>query len=88
MNKFLITVVLLSVMTAPAMAKARIASNPTLPFYASTGAVVKDGKVYVTAPYGSDVQVDVDGSDLDVQITKKDSNSWSNVLPWNWSVWH
>lgn len=52
------------------------------------GAVVKDGQVIVRAPLGSDVQVDVDGKDLDVQVTKPDSkDSWKNILPWRWSIW-
>jgi hypothetical protein len=89
MNKFLVTAAVLAVMTVPAMAhKAKIASTPTTPYFVGTGAVVKDGKVYVTAPYGSDVQVDVDGTDLDVTVTKPDSDSvWNTVLPWRWNIW-
>lgn len=48
------------------------------------GAVVQNGMLTVRAPVGSDVQVDVDGTDMDVSISGGNKNTW---LPWNWSVW-
>jgi hypothetical protein len=49
------------------------------------GAYVKDGQVFVRAPVGTDVQVDVDGTNVDVTVDKGDG--WSKVLPWNWNLW-
>lgn len=51
------------------------------------GAIVKDGKVLVKAPLGSDVQVDVDGTDLDVSVEGKNKSGFNKILPWNWSIW-
>ena len=46
------------------------------------GAYVKDGQVYIRAPVGSDTQVDVDGTNVDVSVSAK--NGWNKILPWNW----
>ena len=51
------------------------------------GAAIQNGQVVVRAPLGSDVQVDVDGSDLDVSISGKNKTGFEKILPWNWKIW-
>jgi len=49
------------------------------------GAVVKDGQVVVKAPVGSDIQVGVDGKDINLSVDRQ--GGFNKVLPWNWSIW-
>jgi len=51
------------------------------------GAVVQNGQVVVRAPLGSDVQIDVDGRDLEVSVEGKDKTGFNKILPWNWKIW-
>ena len=51
------------------------------------GAVIKDGMVVVRAPVGSDMIVDVDGTDIDVSIEGSTKRGFAKILPWNWSIW-
>lgn len=88
MNKFFLTTAIVFGLTGVAYAKA---SNAPAPIFNTDpnvyGAVVKDGQVIVRAPLGSDVQIDVDGTDLDVTVTGKDKTGFSKILPWNWNIW-
>lgn len=85
MNKFVLATAFVFALTGSALAHKRVATPaPVVP-----GAVVTPQGVIVKAPLGSDVQVDVDGKDVDITVTGPDSNTGlSSVLPWNWNIWH
>lgn len=68
MNKFFIATALVMSLTVSAFANTKN-TTPLVP-----GAVVTQQGVKVQAPPGSDVQVDVDGSDVDISILGPDSN--------------
>lgn len=51
------------------------------------GAAIQNGQVVVRAPLGSDMQVDVDGADLDITVTGKNKSGFEKILPWNWKIW-
>lgn len=85
MNKFILATALVFALTGSALAhkKAVVTDVPLVP-----GAVVTPQGVKVQAPVGSDVQVDVDGKDVDITITGPDSHTGvSSLLPWNWRLW-
>jgi hypothetical protein len=98
MNRFFVAFAVVAALTGSAFAK-NTPVPPNRPASISApapifntdpnvyGAVVKDGQVIVRAPLGSDVQVDVDGRDLDVTVTGKDKTGFSKILPWNWTFW-
>lgn len=65
MNKFFITTAFVMALTGSALAHNKAGTNvPLVP-----GAIVTQQGVKVQAPPGSDVQVDVDGQDVDITIT-------------------
>lgn len=85
MNKFFLATAFVMALTGSALAhkKTVVTDVPLVP-----GAVVTPQGVKVQAPPGSDVQVDVDGKDVDITITGPGPKTgFSSVLPWNWSVW-
>lgn len=102
MNKVLLTVSFVFGMTASAMAHTHShphkhttvplpptrPANLTPPVITSTGAIVAPTGVTVKAPKGSDVQVDVDGKDVDISVDGNGRSGWSKIYPWNWSIWH
>jgi len=51
------------------------------------GAAIQNGQVVVRAPLGADMQVDVDGADLDITVTGKNKSAFEKILPWNWKIW-
>lgn len=65
MNKFFLVATIVMSLTGSAFAhnKAVVPAAPLVP-----GAVVTQQGVKVQAPPGSDVQVDVDGTDVDISI--------------------
>lgn len=88
MNKFMIALVFAgisgSAIAADVPTPPRRPANLGVTTPPPVGAVVQNGMLTVRAPVGSDMQVDVDGTDIDVSISGGGKNTW---LPWNWSVW-
>lgn len=81
MNKFVIAALLTLSVTGIAEAKTKRTTTPvppTRPTEFNTtdptmyGAVVKDGQIVVKAPVGSNVQVDVDGGQVDISTDTGD----------------
>ena len=87
MKKVSLTIAALSVMTTVAIAAPKtVPVPPKRP--ADLVKVYKDGNVVVTAPVGTDVDVDVNGHNVTVTVDQPDSNPvLDTVLPWRWSVW-
>ena len=52
------------------------------------GALVTPSGVIVKAPLGSNVSVDVDGKDVEIEVEDAEKTFWKRVLPWNWNLWH
>lgn len=92
MKKVSLTIAFVIALATPVLAKTVPVppKRPPAPIFNTDpnvyGAYVKDGQVFVRAPVGSDVQVDVDGTDVDVSVNKE-GNFFNKVLPWNWTFW-
>lgn len=67
MNKFFIATAIVVALTGSALAHKRPTTTTN-----GTGALVTEKGVTVKAPVGSDVQVDVDGRDVDVTVDGPD----------------
>lgn len=94
MNKFVIATALV-MLAGSAEAKTKtVPTPPTRPAelngpITAAGAIVGENGVVVKAPPGSNVQVDVDGQDVDIQVSGNGPKTGlATVLPWNWGIFH